>query len=538
MLAGLGRLGVQGVERQDRTLLDAAALVGHLVPEGSIFGFLATHRGQVFPDEQFADLFPSGRGRPSLPAPVAAAILTLQSLYDLSDAETAEAARCDLRWKVATGMALDDGGFHPSTLTYWRQRLARSARPHRINEAVKRVVEQTGILAGRRRRAVDSTILADAVATQDTVTQLIAAIRRVAREVPGAAAQIQAVCSGHDYTTPGKPQIDWEDPAAKEALVSALVNDANALVDALQDAELDERAQAAVALLALVAGQDVEPAEGSDGTDGRWRIARKVTEDRVISTVDPDARHTRKSPGESPGRLPGARGRRAGDRDHHRRGAHQGRRRRKLRPGRGRAVPGAQTTHAADNHGSTWEWYGDSAYGTGDLRDAIGKAGHVAVIKPKPLQAAVQGGFTVDDFTVDRHAGTVSCPGGHTRPISTTGVATFGALCRTCPLRQQCTTCKTGRKIVLHDHDALLRQARRDWAQDPGLREAYRRHRPNVERVISQLASRGGRRLKLRYLGTATNNAWLKRRTAALNLRNLIGRGLTRRDGTWALATT
>jgi hypothetical protein len=59
-----------------------------------------------------------------------------------------------------------------------------------------------------------------------------------------------------------------------------------------------------------------------------------------------------------------------------------------------------------------------------------------------------------------------------------------------------------------------------------------------VERVICQLASRGGRRLKLRYLGTANNNAWLKGRTAALNLRNLIGRGLTRRDGTWALAAT
>jgi hypothetical protein len=293
MLAGLGRLGVQGVERADRELLDAAALVGHLVPEGSMFWFLATHRGEVFPDAEFADLFPSGRGRPSLPAPVAASILTLQTLHDLSDAETAEAARCDLRWKVAVGMALDDGGFHPSTLTYWRQRLARSARPHRINEAVKRVVEETGIVAGRRRRAVDSTILADAVATQDTITQLVAAIRRVAREVPGAAAQIAVVCTGHDYSTPGKPQIDWDDPQARDALVSALVNDAGALLAALDDAELDEQAQTAVALLALVAGQDVEPAEGSDGTDGRWRIARKVAADRVISTVDPDARHTR-----------------------------------------------------------------------------------------------------------------------------------------------------------------------------------------------------------------------------------------------------
>src|SRR6266568_286845 len=254
----------------DRELLDAQALVGHLVPKGSMFWFLATHRGQVFPDQEFVDLFPSGRGRPSLPAPVAASILTLQTLYDLSDAETAEAARCDLRWKVATGMALDDGGFHPSTLTYWRQRLARSERPHRLNEAVKRVVEQTGVLAGRRRRAVDSTILADAVATQDTITQLVAAVRRVAREVPGAAAQIAAVCGGHDYTRPGKPEIDWDDPAAKDALVCALVNDATALLAALQDAAVEEEpAASAVALLALVAGQDVEPAEGSDGRDGR-----------------------------------------------------------------------------------------------------------------------------------------------------------------------------------------------------------------------------------------------------------------------------
>jgi hypothetical protein len=536
---------MQGVERTARELLDAGALVGHLVPAGSMFWFLATHRGEVFPDREFADLFPSGRGRPSLPASVAASILTLQTLHDLSDAETAQAARCDLRWKVAVGMALDDPGFHPSTLVYWRQRLARSTRPHRINDAVKQVIEATGILAGRRRRAVDSTILADAVATQDTITQLVSAIRRVAREVPGAAAQVAAVCTGHDYRQPGKPTIDWDDPAAKDALVSALVNDANALVEAVTDAATDEQAQGAVALLALVAGQDVEPAEGSDGTDGRWRIARKVAPDRVISTVDPDARHTRKSP---ENRRDGYRAHvaaepqtgiitdeeltRAAGTEH-------------SDPAVAERFLAAETTHAAPprqhataDDNPTREWYGDSASGTGDLRDAIASARHVAVIKPKPLQVAVAGGFTVDDFTVDPQAGTVGCPGGHARPISTTGVATFGALCGTCPLRPRCTTSKTGRKLVVGDHDALLRQARREWAEDPGLRERYRRHRPNVERVISQLASRGGRRLKLRYLGTANNNAWLKGRTAALNLRNLIGRGLTRHNGTWALATT
>ena len=145
---------------------------------------------------------------------------------------------------------------------YWRNRIAKSKRPHRINDAVKKVAEQTGILRGRRWRAVDPAILADSVATQDTVTQLISAIRRVAREVPGAAEKIAAVCSGHDYGRPGKPKIDWDDPAAKDALVPALVNDATALVEALRPEDPDQPEAPAVALLALVAGQDVGARRG------------------------------------------------------------------------------------------------------------------------------------------------------------------------------------------------------------------------------------------------------------------------------------
>jgi hypothetical protein len=524
-------LYMQGKEQADRQLLDAQALVGHLVPAGSMFAFLAAHRGELFTDEDFADLFPSAKGRPSVPASVMASVMVLQVLHDYSDAEAAEAARCDLRWKTACGFPLDHGGFDPSTLVYWRRRIAGSERPYRISDAVRTVIGQTGVLAGRRRRAVDSTILADAVATQDTVTQLVAAIRRVGREVPGAAEMIAGVCTGHDYSRPGKPRIDWDDPAAKDALVSALVTDANALVAALKDQELDERAASAVGLLALIAGQDVEPAQGSDGTDGRWRIARKVTEDRVISTVDPDARHTRKSP----------ENRRDGYRAHVAACPETG------------IITGEQLTKAAGEENSDaavaahflaaqaaggsppHEWYGDSAYGTGDLRAAMKQAGHTAVIKPRPLKPAVEGGFTLDDFSVDETTGTVTCPAGVTRHISARRNVTFGAACRGCPLRARCTANKTGRALILHEHDTLLRAARHDWAARPGLREDYKKFRPNVERVISQVATRGGRRLKLRYLGTARNNAWLKNRTAVLNLRNLISRGLAHENGAWVL---
>jgi hypothetical protein len=182
------------------------------------------------------------------------------------------------------------------------------------------------------------------------------------------------------------------------------------------------------------------------------------------------------------------------------------------------------------------EVYGDSAYGTGDLRAALGQAGHTAVIKPRPLKPAVEGGLTLDDFTIDEAAGTVTCPAGTTRPITARRTVTFGAACRACPLRHRCTTRKDGRSLVLHEHDALLRAARARWAGQPALREDYTKFRPNVERVISQIASRGGRRLKLRYRGTAKNNAWLTNRTAAINLRNLISRGLDHRNGAWTLA--
>jgi transposase len=177
---------MQGRSGSDRELLDTAALVGHLVPAGSVYAFLAEHRREVFPDGLFADLFPSGRGRPSVPAEVIASVLVLQTLQDLSDAEAMDALRCDLRWKVACGLPIDHPGFHPTTLTVWRNRLRGSARPERIFDAVRAVIDQTGVLTGKTRRALDSVVLDDAVATQDTVTQLIAAVRRVRREVPGA----------------------------------------------------------------------------------------------------------------------------------------------------------------------------------------------------------------------------------------------------------------------------------------------------------------------------------------------------------------
>ena len=279
---------MQGKSDPNRELLDAAALCRQLVPEGSVEAFLADYRRELFPDELFADLFPSGRGRPSIPADVIATVMVLQALDGLSDRDAARALRDRISWKVAAGLALTDEGFDYSVLTYWRTRLRASEQPERIFDAVRAVVDATGVLKGKTRRALDSTLLDDAVATQDTVTQLISAIRRARRVIPQAAA---VAVTAHDYDHAGKPAIAWDDPIAKAALITGLVNDARAILEALDDIVLSGEAADAVGLLALVAGQDVEPGD----TDGTWRIAERVAPDRMISTVDPDARHMHKS---------------------------------------------------------------------------------------------------------------------------------------------------------------------------------------------------------------------------------------------------
>lgn len=518
---------MQGRPLDERELLDAESVAGHLVEAGSVFALLAAHRRVLFPTVMFADLFPSGRGRPSVPADIAASVLVLQALHGLSDREAMAAVRTDLRWKVACGLSVGHAGFDASTLTYWRRRLAASDRPNRIFEAVRAVVAETGVLRGKTRRALDSTVLDDAVATQDTVTQLIAVIRKVRREVPGADVVVAQRCSAHDYDEPGKPPIAWDDGEARAVLVDALVRDALALLEVVSTFELDEQAAQTVALLALIAGQDVEPAPGSDGTDGRWQIVRKVAKDRVISVVDPEARHAHKTVSRKQDGFK----------------AHLA-----VEPDTG-IVTGCELTKATGTEAADGtvgvamlerdqsvtepvEVLADSAYGTGEALDKLDRAGHLPLVKPWPTKPTVSGGFDLDDFTVDEHAGTVTCPNGTVRPITPSRSVTFGAACRGCPLRARCTAAKDGRTLRLHEYD-MLQRAHRRRARDPQWKATYRQHRPMVERSIAWLVARGNR--KVRYRGVAKNDAWLHTRTAALNLRRLLNLGLIHDQGTWAI---
>ena len=284
-----------GCEDRQGRFDDVMLLVGDQLVQGSIFRLLAEHGDALFGDEYFADLFKrSTLGRPTVPARVVATVMLLQAYEGLSDREACDRLAFDLRWKAAAGLTVGAGAFHPTVLVGMRNRLRESDRPRRLFDDVNTTARAAGLLRGRRR-VLDSTPLFDAVATQDTVIQLRAAIRKVLAAADRVNLQLAGAVRAtltrdDDYATLGKPPCDWDDPKAREALVDALVRDAQAALGALQGHQLDGPLAPAADLLALVAGQDVEA-----GEDGVFRIARKVARDRLISTVDVAARHGHKS---------------------------------------------------------------------------------------------------------------------------------------------------------------------------------------------------------------------------------------------------
>jgi hypothetical protein len=473
---------------------------------------------------------------------------TRQRIEGCSDREAADRFAFDARWKYAAGgLDFDYPGFVHTVLVDMRARLARSAKPDRVFEATLDAARVAG-LAGRRR-VLDSTPLYDAVATMDTVTLVRSAVRGLLKACDGElAGELRGLLRrDDDYVAAGKPACDYDDAAAREELVDALAKDARELLAALDGRELDPVLGQAAKLLATVTGQDLEQSAG-----GVFRIARKVAADRVISTVDPQARHGHKTSARG---FDGYQGHIAIDPDPEIITATE------ATPGNsgdaevadsllGEMLPGDQDSATAQDGGQAAApaagdgqpaVYGDAAYGSGELIGRLDDAGMYNGIKCQP-PAAVKGCFPKDRFAIDLDGKTVTCPAGVTVPIRPAtgrhaGAARFGAACRACPLAAQCTTAKEGRTITIGPHEARLAAARIRQA-DPAWRADYRATRPKVERKIGHLMRRrhGGRRARVRGLvKVAADFALL---AAAVNLARLGVLGVAYRNGAWAAVSS
>jgi Transposase DDE domain/Transposase domain (DUF772) len=543
-------------DRQVDLFDDAAGFCEQSLPENSIYRFLARERDRLFPDGLFADLF-TDRGRRSVPPSVVATVMVLQRLEGLSDREAVDRYAFDVRWRYAAGVGGYAAGswtrFAHTVLVDMRERLRRSARPDRIFEVGLAAAGAAGLVG--RRRVLDSTPLYDAVATMDTVTLIRSAVRGLRSAAAGdadlAAALRAVLSSGDDYAAAGKPQIDWDDPAAREELIDSRARDGFAVLAVLDGRELAEPVTRAAALLATVLGQDLESDNaGGAGDAGRvFRIARRVAKDRVISTVDPDARHGHKTAARG---FDGYKGHVAADPDTELITATR------VTPGNAgdatvaddliadlldeqaqpaQPEPAAAQDRIEDSLGVRPAVYGDNAYGTGQFHAQLGEAGIESRCKTQAPPMA-GGLFSKDRFAIDLGAQTVRCPADNIAAIHPAraggGTAHFGAACARCPLRARCTTAAAGRTITVGPHEQALADARARQV-DPAWITDYRSTRPKIERKLGHLMRRthGGRRARVR--GTERIDADFRLLAAAVNLARLAILGLHRTAAGWAV---
>lgn len=524
----------------------SAAFCKERVSPKSIYGLLHRDGHRLFADESFADLF-ADVGRASAPPRIVAVVMALQRLEGLTDREAADRITFDLRWKYAAGgLDFDYGGFVHTVLVDMRARLRRSERPNRIFETSLAVAREAGLVG--RRRVVDSTALYDAVATQDTVTLIRSAIRSLLRVVDGdLAALLRSCCKrDDDYVEAGKPSCDWDDAQAREALVDALARDAEEILAALDGQTLSEEVVQAAQLVATVVGQDLE-----QSADGRFRIARRVASDRVISTVDPEARHGHKTAARG---FDGYKGHIAVDPDSEFITAT------KVTAGNVgdgsvaqelvEDVLGSTATDSSEDAGdgttsstkeaaSGVEIYGDASYGVAEFVERIEASGAEANVKVQPPSAPA-GKFGKDAFAIDLDGKTVRCPAGLLVVIRSLpdggGLANFRQHCDGCSLRGRCTDSKDGRTIRVHPHEATLQRSRQRQS-DPAWKARYRATRPKVERKFGHLMQRrhGGRRARVRGSERVGHDFALL--AAAHNLARLARLGVRHNGHKWTRPT-
>jgi Transposase DDE domain/Transposase domain (DUF772) len=518
---------------------------GRVAPD-SIFGLLHRECHRLFADQLFADLFCDGVGRRSVPPMIVAVVMVLQRIEGCSDREAVERFTYDARWKYAAGgLGFAYPGFVHTVLVDMRARLAASERPDRVFAVVLETAKKAGLVG--RRRVLDSTALYDAVATMDTVTLVRSAVRGLLAACEQELEDELRALLGRDddYRAAGKPVCDCDDPGASEALIDALAKDARALLGALDGRALADAVGRAAALLAAVVGQDLD-----EGEDGVLRIARRVAKDRIISTVDRDARHGHKTAARG---FDGYKGHVAVDPDSELITATT------VTAGNvGDAAPAADLladdlpAPAADpapepaadcelpagGEGQRLVVYGDSAYGAGSLLDTLERGDAEIMCKVQP-PVAPAGRFAKDAFTIDLDAATVTCPAGQVtalRALTDGQIACFGAACRDCPLGERCTASADGRTIRVGPHEAQLVRARARQAE-PAWKADYSATRPKVERKIGHLMRRkhGGRRARVR--GQTKVDADFSLLAAAVNLARLATLGLTANGAGWATSS-
>ena len=507
---------VLGERSDQRGLWEADRLYLDHVGKDTFYGLLASLRGRLFRDAEFAEFYCPDNGRDSVPPSLLARALLLQPHDRVSDAEAKARADFDLRWKVALGIEVEDRPFAKSTLQVFRAQLILHGKVREVFESSLRLARESGYLKGRGMRvALDTTNILGRGAVKDTCNLLADGIVKLLRALAAmekSSDREWAKARGYGRylasSVKAEAAIDWSDKRARTALLSLIVADADRLLELSrqaqgelpEDGEERQRIVAAAELLGQLLLQDVERA--GDG----------VSRDRMMSVHDPEMRHGHKS---SRRRFDGHKAAIVVDTGSQLITAVE-------------VLPG----NAPDNLGAlelveqseantgvpVEESMGDAAYGDGDTRQAFADAGRrlVAKVPGRPNRTH----FPKEDFRIDLEAGSCTCPAGNVaRRIVSFGTRTGpagrthrlkvfrfdAAVCGVCPLRSQCVAGSSGagRTVQLHPQEALLQQARA--LQQSEAFAKYRERRMVVEHRLARLVQLGIRqsrsfgRLKTRF---------------------------------------
>ena len=487
-----------GKKDPQRTLLDVELWAGReIVPADSFYGRFARVADELVDDETFAACY-KAKGRPSISPALLTKVLLLALHDGCSDRRAIEQMRLHLGWKVALGLALDDPGCHPTTLTVFRARLLLHELDRTLFIDVVGRAVKAGLLAKNAVQTVDSSAILGAGAVQDTYTLLRKALQKVVRAgrspLP---AELRARLAR--YEDGKKAAINWDDAQERREELGRLASDARAVLavlpeapggeDAANESEADTQVRLARTLLAQVLDQDVEA-----GPDGQPQIRTGVARHRVPSTTDPDMRHGRKS----------ARRKWTGYKQHV-----------MSDPG-SELVTAVAVSQASTGDGAVLrelldegkaaglapsQVVGDQAYGGGALRKELAADGIEIVAKVAPIANGAF--FSKDRFIIDLDADTVECPAGHRVRIPPAKadharrVAFPLVRCGSCPLRGQCVRGRGGRSITIGAYEAERQQAKA--GQRTEAIQALLHLRPRIERKLAHLVRWGSR--QARYLG-------------------------------------
>ena len=531
-------------ERSDqRGLWEADRLYLDHVGRESFYVLLASLRGRLFRDSDFAEFYCPDNGRDSVPPSLLATALLLQSHDKVSDAEAKARADFDLRWKVALGIEVEDRPFAKSTLQVFRAQLVLHDKVREVFESSLRLARESGYLKKRSMQvALDTTNILGRGAVKDTynlladgVVKLLWALAAVEQAPVREWAQAQGCQRYVGSSVKGAAAIDWSDRRERRKLLAEIVADADRLPElarqVLEKLPGDSPERPGIVESAELLGQlllqDIKRRSG-DGDDG-VSLKDGVSRDRMLSVHDPEMRHGHKS---SSRRFDGHKAAIVVDTDSQLITAVE------VLPGNAPDNLGALELVEASEANTgvpVEEAMGDAAYGDGDTRQAFADAGRtlIARVPGRPDRKR----FPKDDFVIDLSAGSCTCPAGQvTHTIVPAGKRTNrarrvhrlqafqfdGAECRTCPLRPQCIAAKgsRGRRVMIHPQEALLQQARA--LQQSTHYDEYRARRVVVEHRLARLVQLGLR--QSRYFGRVKTRCQLYLAATVANLTLVAGK--------------